>query len=153
MISKTGNGKPHVYRFIVLIALIIVIIGIGGYKTYTARQSSGQTSAKVSAAVQIAQAKQKSQPAWLLFHSKTCASCIEMQKVFDQLEPEFRDKVYFINIDVDDPSEAKILQEYDIQYIPTTYFLDKQGNRVFNYVGVVSVDDMRKGLGILAKGE
>ena len=52
------------------------------------------------------------QPTWMLFRSTTCIPCVEMQKTFDLLKPEFKNKVQFIAIDVNDPANAEILKAF-----------------------------------------
>jgi thioredoxin-like negative regulator of GroEL len=73
-----------------------------------------------------------------------------MEKVFNTLKPEFEGKVVFVDINVNDPAEQDLCMEYKIQYIPTTYILDSDGNSVFDFVGVIQVDDMRAKLDAVA---
>jgi len=69
------------------------------------------------------------------------------------LEPEFKGKVAFVNIDVNNPVEQALCSRYQIQYIPTTYFLNSKGEVAFNYVGVIQQDEMRAKLKALAEGK
>lgn len=73
--------------------------------------------------------------------------------MFHALEPEFEGKIAFINIDVNSPAEQELCTQYQIQYIPTTYFLNSKGKVAFNYVGVISQDEMRSKLKALAEGK
>jgi thioredoxin-like negative regulator of GroEL len=76
-----------------------------------------------------------------------------MGQVFHTLEPEFKGEVVFVNIDVSDPAENKLSSQYQIQYIPTTYFLNHKGEITFSYVGVIQQDEMRAKLRALAEAE
>lgn len=76
-----------------------------------------------------------------------------MEQVFHALEPEFKDKVAFINIDVNSPAEQELCSQYQIQYIPTTYFLNSRGEVAFNYVGVIGQEEMRAKIKALAEGK
>lgn len=76
-----------------------------------------------------------------------------MEQVFQSLKPEFEGKVTFININVNDPAEQKLCAQYQIQYIPTTYFLNSKGVSTFNYVGVIKQEEMKAKLKALAEGK
>lgn len=89
------------------------------------------------------------QPVWMLFRSTSCLPCIEMQKTMDALAPEFKDKIQFVAIDVNDPANQEQLEEYKIQYIPTTYLYDINGKLFFQQIGAMSVEDMRAKLNAL----
>lgn len=85
-------------------------------------------------------------PIWLLFRSTTCIPCVEMQKTMDALQPEFKGKVEFIPIDVNDRANQELLVKFQIRYIPTTYLYDRNKKLYFQQVGAMSVEDMRSKL-------
>lgn len=137
-------------KLIILIAVIAVVLGLITYRSMipgdpapAASQGTSQENSQGSSQSLIADAKNIHRPAWLLFHSQTCASCIEMEKVYQALKPEFEGKVAFVNIDVNDSRENELLRQYQISYIPTTFLLDGNGEIQTQYVGVLSVDEMR----------
>ena len=137
---------------IVLIAALVALSAAKGVRKDNVQQDSSAKSSVSQTASLIEQAKQKGQPAWLLFHSTSCQPCIEMQAVYDALKPEFEGKVAFININVNDPAEQALCTQYQIQYIPTTYFLNSKGETTFNYVGVIKQDEMKAKLKALGDG-
>lgn len=147
------------YKAAFLILLIVVVVGIVVGKNLSQAPGENttepmtQNSSGQGAAGLIEQAKQNQQPAWLLFHSTSCQSCIEMEQVFQTLEPEFKGKVAFINIDVNDSAEQSLCIQYGIQYIPTTYFLNASGAATFNYVGVIQEAEMRAKLKALGESK
>lgn len=61
----------------------------------------------------------KALPAVLFFTSATCPPCKMMYPVFDQLASEYRSKVTFIKIDIDQSSTAAIAQTYSIRATPS----------------------------------
>ena len=136
---------------IVLVAAVIALFAAKGVKTESASEDYSSNAPASQTASLIEEAKQKGQPAWLLFHSTTCQSCIEMEAVYNAVKPEFEGKVAFININVNDPAEQELCNQYQIQYIPTTYFLNSKGEKTFNYVGVIQQDEMRAKLKALAE--
>lgn len=104
-----------------------------------------------NAAEAIEQAKKNGESMWLLFRSTTCAPCVEMQKVFDQLEPDYTGKVRFISIDVNDRNNIEILKRFRIQYIPTTFIIDAADELSYQNVGVIPTDDLKKELNKVVK--
>ena len=104
-----------------------------------------------NAAEAIEQAKKNGESMWLLFRSTTCAPCVEMQKVFDQLEPDYKGKMRFIAIDVNDRTNVDILKSFKIQYVPTTFIIDGTGNISYQNVGVIPTDDLKKELSKVVK--
>lgn len=82
-------------------------------------------------------------PIWILFRSTTCIPCIEMQKTMDALQAEFKGKVNFIPVDVNDPANRDLLIQFQVRYIPTTYLYDRNKKLNYQYVGAMSVDEMR----------
>ena len=136
-----------------LTGLIIGIVVLIALKTLGTVNTNQKYSASPSQATAIEQAKQQGQPAWLLFHSTTCESCIAMEKIYEALKPEFAGKVAFINIDVDDSKEKQLLEQYKIMSIPATYFQDAKGKTVWQTVGVIPIAEMRAKLQALAAGK
>lgn len=100
---------------------------------------------------QAAQAQQEFLPVWLLFRSTTCVPCIEMQKTMDALHAEFTGKVNFVPVDVNDPANEDLLVQFQIRYIPTSYLYDRNKKLNFQYVGALSVEDMRSKLQALVE--
>lgn len=103
--------------------------------------STGDVSASRQA---LEQAKGASLPVLLNFHSTQCAPCIEIEKVIKEAEPEYAGRVAFVIVDVYDQSESDLCNQYGIQTIPTTVFLDAQGQTVEGYVGVIDAASMRQ---------
>ncbi len=99
----------------------------------------------------IEQATKNGESMWLLFRSTTCASCVEMQKVFDQLEPDYNGKIRFIAIDVNDRNNTDTLRTWQIQYIPTTFIMDGAGKVSYKNVGIIPLEDLQKELNKVVK--
>lgn len=136
-----------------LAGLIMGIVVLIALKTLGSVSINQKYAASPSQATIIEQAKQQGQPAWLLFHSTTCESCIKMERTYEALKPEFAGKVTFINIDVNDAKEKQLLEQYKIMGIPTTYFQDAKGKIVWQTVGLIPIAEMRAKLQALAAGK
>ncbi len=109
---------------------------------------------KVSASEKaLADAKAVSLPVLLNFHSTKCTPCIEIEKVIKEVEPEYAGQVAFVIVDVYDATEQNLCNQYGIQTIPTTVFLDASGQPVDVYSGVIDADSMRGILDGLISGK
>ncbi|MBU7008059.1 thioredoxin family protein [Phosphitispora fastidiosa] len=142
--------KIRAVVLILLVAALAALLAAKGFRTNPVPDEYTSNGAVSQSADLIKQSIQDGKPAWLLFHSKTCQPCIEMEKVFNTLKPEFEGKVTFVDINVNDPAEQELCAQYKIQYIPTTYLLEPAGNIAFDYVGVIQLDEMRAKLNALA---
>lgn len=136
-----------------LAGLIIGIVVLIALKTLGTVNTNQKYASSPSQATAIEQAKQHGQPAWLLFHSTTCKSCIAMEQIYEALKPEFAGKVAFINIDVNDPNIKQLLEQYKITSIPATYFQNAKGKIIWQNVGVIPIEQMRSKLKTLAAGK
>jgi thioredoxin-like negative regulator of GroEL len=111
------------------------------------------TTAASAAEKALAEAKAASMPVLLNFHSTKCIPCIEIEKVIKEVEPEYAGRAAFIVVDVYDASEQDLCNQYGIQTIPTTVFLDANGQIVKVYTGVIDADSMRGILDGLISGQ
>ncbi|MEN6350710.1 MAG: thioredoxin family protein [Syntrophomonas sp.] len=114
----------------------------------SSREQSGSSATNADAAQsgqsqQPAKSEQEELPIWILFRSTTCIPCIEMQKTMDALQPEFKGKINFVPVDVNDPANKDLLVQFQIRYIPTTYLYDRNKKLNFQHGGALSVDEMR----------
>ena len=112
--------------------------------------STGDVSASQQA---LEQARGASLPVLLNFHSTQCVPCIEIEKIIKEVEPEYAGRVAFIIVDVYDQSESDLCNQYGIQTIPTTFFLDAQGQPMEEYTGVIDAASMRQILDSLISGQ
>ena len=65
-----------------------------------------------------------------------------MGKVFVLVQPQVKDDVVCLEIDVNDTKNEKLLNDFQIQSIPTSVFIDKSGQIDDSYVGVIQEKDM-----------
>jgi thioredoxin-like negative regulator of GroEL len=66
-----------------------------------------------------------------------------MHEIFKQLKPKYSGKVKFIEVDVNDRANFKLVQQYKLQYVPTTFIVDSQGNTSYHNVGVIALDRLQ----------
>jgi thioredoxin-like negative regulator of GroEL len=137
---------------IIILVLVVLLLGIFIY--YKMLQPQAPTAPKSGTGVsaqQIEEGRQQGESMWLLFRSDTCPSCVELKKVYDRLEPEYKGKVRFISIDVNDKNNAQLAQEYGISYIPATFIIDGEGELSYEQVGIIEEDELRAELDKVVK--
>ena len=107
-----------------------------------------QSHADASAAYQKALASDT--PVYVLFHSLTCAPCIEISAVVDKVIPAYEGKVVFVNAISDDPASQQLASKFQFQYIPQSFFIDSKGNVIDSFTGAMDEPAMRAYLDKLA---
>ncbi len=102
--------------------------------------------------VKIENALKSGKPVFLNFHSNQCIPCIEMEKVIEEVEPEFADRVAFVVVDVYDRAEWNLCDYFQVRVIPTSFFIDTSGKVMEAYEGLLDTHRMRELLNGLVAG-
>lgn len=137
-----------------ILAVVVILLGIFVYSKLVQPQSQPAPvtpTSNLPAAQEIERGKQNGESMWLLFRSATCPPCREMKKIYDRLEPEYKGKVKFIAIDVDDRENAGLAKEYGVTYIPVTFIIDSKGELSYQQIGLISEEDLRAELDKVVK--
>lgn len=143
-------NKKMANRIIKIVVLLLLLLGVYKYSSSSADIPDGENSSLL-AVQEIEKAREEGQSMWLLFRSATCPPCVEMQKIFDRLEPEYEDKMAFISIDVNDEKNLDLVRHYEIQYIPVTVIYDSEGNISYQQVGLVPLELLKNELDKVAE--
>ena len=71
-------------------------------------------------------------PEIIKFSSTMCYECQELEKVFNEVYPEYANKVSLRKIDVTqkDKTSKQLLKEYQVTLVPTCIFKNKDGQIV-----------------------
>ena len=94
----------------------------------------------------VEQAKAEGKPVLLNFHSTKCIPCIQIEENINKVKPDYEGRVAFVVVDVYDTSEYNFCMKYNIETIPTTVFIKKDGSVANGYVGVLEPDQLKKEL-------
>ena len=81
-------------------------------------------------------------PILAFFHSTTCAQCVEMTGIVDQVYPDFETQVALVDVDVYDDLNQTLLQAAGIRVIPTLIFFDGEGTAQGS-TGVMPAEQLR----------
>lgn len=88
-------------------------------------------------------------PIFVLFHSSTCAPCVEIDAVASRVVPEYDGRISFVDVYTEDPRARPLFAQFAFQYIPTSFFLATDGSVADQHTGVLNEDEMRARLDAL----
>ena len=71
------------------------------------------------------------------FWASWCGPCKVMHPIVEELEKEFAGKVKVVKINVDEPSNQAMVEQYQIGAMPT-YIIEKSGQVINSFVGAQS---------------
>ncbi|HEY9680911.1 MAG TPA: thioredoxin domain-containing protein [Oculatellaceae cyanobacterium] len=72
-------------------------------------------------------------PRVLSFTAKWAEPCKQLQSDLDKAKTEFGEQIEISTVDVDDPKNEELMNQYEVSPIPTVVFLDAQG-KVVNFL-------------------
>lgn len=146
--GDAGGGRR---RLIVLAVVGVVFAAVLGAKFGSARDSAsrggpGPSSARVDAAAVYDAARRQGKPAYILFHSTTCQSCVELSAVVDDVVPGYDGEVVFVNALTDDAGSKTLASRFPFQYIPASFFVSAEGVVSEPVIGPMTARQMRSRL-------
>lgn len=165
-VTRKAHARAVILVVVVLVALVALIVvkiatqpgdaSVGGQGASDASGAGAQadagslTTTHNDAVADYQAALKTGKPIYLLFHSLTCASCVEISATADRVVPAYADKVVFVNAITDDPSGQQLASRFAFQYIPTSFFLRPDGTVVDSFTGVLTDAAMKARLDSLA---
>ena len=148
--SLTRNWKFAVIAAIVVVFLVVMIVKVQRSQSAEAGPSGSVSAQRVDAVAAFEQARTTGRPVYLLFHSLTCQPCVEISANVDQVVPGYAGKVTFVNAITDDPSAQQLAAQFNFQYIPTSFFIGRDGTVLDSFTGVLSPAELKTRLDQLA---
>ena len=91
------------------------------------------------------------QPIFAFFHSNSCYQCVEMDKIVQEVYPDFAGQVALVDVNVYDDANQSLLQRAEIRVIPTLIFIDQTGQGQ-GATGVMPAEQLQEALTSLAAG-
>lgn len=164
--KETGtSAAPARSKNVVVLLVVAVFLGFivmklvldntaptGSPATGGAASGRSITSIHNDAVADYEAAVASGKPIYVLFHSLTCAPCLEISEVADQVVPEYADEIVFVNAITDDPSGQQLAAKFQFQYIPTSFFLSPGGAEVTDsFTGAMDEAQMRTYLDALVQ--
>jgi thioredoxin-like negative regulator of GroEL len=137
-----------------LVAVVVPVCGCSNTKKATTQNTTPSTAPQETAPqpqnttpvtqgepspseAAIAQAKAEGKPVMVKFGSGKCIPCKQIEENINSVKPEYEGKAAFVIVDVYDMREQNLTNQFGIQTIPTSFFINKDGKVVNSIVGVM----------------
>ncbi|XP_057768438.1 thioredoxin-like protein HCF164, chloroplastic [Salvia miltiorrhiza] len=153
--SSAGAGLPEYptkdLNRRVAVASVLAAVGL----FVSGRLDFGGTSLKdLSAeALPYEKALSNGKPTVVEFYADWCEVCKELAPDVYKVKQQFKDKVNFVMLNVDNTKWEQELDEFGVEGIPHFAFLDKDGNEEGNVVGRLPRKYLLENVDALARGE
>ena len=153
--GNTRSSLTRSWKILVIAAILLVFLAVLGVKLHRSQSAdaglAGSVSAqRVDAVTAFERARASGRPVYLLFHSLTCQPCVEISANVDQVVPGYAGKVTFVNAITDDPTAQQLAARFNFQYIPTSFFIGRDGAVLDSFTGVLSPAELKTRLDQLA---
>lgn len=140
-----GNKK----RIVILSLLVFALVGIYFGKNYV--DSKKETYSSNHNVVKNLEDAKSEMPTLIMFKTDTCPYCVEMQKEISLIAEKYPDKfnIYYARLEED--RNMDLAYKYRVNVVPTTVFLDKDGEEFYTHQGLMRANDIEnvlKSLGV-----
>ncbi|KAJ9177185.1 hypothetical protein P3X46_012425 [Hevea brasiliensis] len=152
--SSPGSGLPEFPNKDVnkQIAAVSVVVAVGLF--LSARLDLGVSLKDLSAAaIPYEEALSNGKPTVVEFYADWCEVCRELAPDVYKVEQQYKDRVNFVMLNVDNTKWEQELDEFGVEGIPHFAFLDKDGNEEGNVVGRFPRQYLLENVDSLAHGE
>ncbi|KAK4409755.1 Thioredoxin-like protein, chloroplastic [Sesamum angolense] len=153
--SSTGAGFPEYpdKNFNRRIAVVSTAAAVGLF--LSGRLELGGVSLKdlSAAALPYEEALSNGKPTVVEFYADWCEVCRELVPDVYKVEQQYKDRVNFVMLNVDNTKWEQELDEFGVEGIPHFAFLDKDGNEEGNVVGRLPRQYLLENIDALARGE
>ncbi len=85
-------------------------------------------------------------PQMIKFSAPMCSDCQHMAEVLSQVEPQYKDKIEFVEISVNQksPEVAGMIKRYNVKLVPTMIFTNSKGEQIARVEGSIPKEELIK---------
>jgi thioredoxin-like negative regulator of GroEL len=98
------------------------------------------------------EARSAGAPIYVLFHSGACEPCVEAKDVADQVLPDYEGAIVYVSAHTVDSRSRELFDEFSFRSVPTSFFVDANGEVLDQQVGPMAEEDLRGRLDALSEG-
>lgn len=69
-----------------------------------------------------------------------------MEKQIGPIMLDYKGKMKYIRVDVNEAANRELLKKYPVRYVPTSYIMNNKGESSSNFVGAIKTDKIKKEL-------
>ncbi len=82
-------------------------------------------------------------PQIIKFSSSMCLECKEVEKIFNEILPKYKDKVSYTAVIVDSRKDMnnKLIKKYNVTLVPTVVMLDSNGKECKRFEGAAQKEE------------
>lgn len=135
MTNKSSSNNPIDKIRNLVITIVALVLGIAlviGSQTSFNDQS---LEAQAQEAIPLEVAIRNQKPTLMEFYANWCTSCQAMSSDLAKLKQEYKDKVNFVMLNVDNSKWLPEVLNYNVDGIPHFVFLNPEGNAIAQSVG------------------
>ena len=82
-------------------------------------------------------------PQIIKFSSSMCLECKEVEKIFNEIMPKYKNRISYSSIVVDSRKDMhnKLIKKFNITLVPTVVMLDSNGNECKRFEGAAEKEE------------